>query len=143
MISGIRRRFVNSVEGDPWDANLELRPEAEERTELPAGTAVILAATKAAPGFYPGDEDPADYYRSVVKTALENGGSYGGHRIALPWLRMILAGLESRLVDPDMMWYEAEGDEPEGMILPEIPAYGDIFPTERDVPIGRKKEQGN
>lgn len=135
MISGIRRRFVNSVDGDPWDANLELRPE--ETPNLSAETAVILSAKNAPPGFYPGDGDPADYYRGVVKTALENGGRYGDHRIALPWLRMILAGLESRPVDPDMMWYEIDVDE-QGGVLPEIPPYKDVFPTDRDVITGPK-----
>lgn len=134
MIGAIRRRFENPVERDPWATDLEFAPEAEESTELATDATAFLATRTAAPGFYPGDSDPADYYRGVVKTALANGGMYGDHRIPIPWLRMILAGLESRPMDPNTMWYEIDAGETG--VLADIPSYADLFPSERGVPVG-------
>lgn len=130
MIDGIRRRLSKSVETESWNTDQELEPETEEPTEVPTDTAVILAASQRTPGFSPGNGNLMDYYKSLMKTAIENGGKYGEHEIPIPWLRMILAGLESRYIDPETMWYEVgEGSVSQ---LPEAPRYEDVFPSDGD-----------
>jgi hypothetical protein len=140
MIDGIRRRFAESIDKDPWDTELELEPEVEaEETEvsaIPTDTAVILAATRMSTPSASNDFDSGEYYKSIVKTAIQNGGKYGEHQIPVPWLRMILAGLEWRHVDPEMMWYGVEAGDSGSEGLPEIPSYSDLFPSERDLPEG-------
>ncbi len=138
MIDGIRRRFAKSIDSDPWDVEQQLAPEAEaeETTELPTDNAVILAATKAASHSATNDVDSGEYYKDIVRTAIANGGKYGDHQIPLPWLRMILAGLEWRRIDPEMMWYGVEASGADDGPLPEIPNYEDLFPADRDVPTG-------
>lgn len=136
MIDGIRRRFAKSVDRDVWDADQELEPELEESSELPTDTAVLLAATRVTGEFSPSGSDSADYYKRLVKTAIENGGKHGDHQIPLPWLRMILAGFESKHIEPETMWYGMDESSPGDAPLPEIPAYTDLFPPERDVPTG-------
>ncbi len=139
MIDGIRRKFAKSIDKDPWDTEQELQPEVEvedaETSELPTDTAVILAA-QIPPSSGTNDVDSGEYYKNIVKTAIHNGGKYGRHHIPIPWLRMILAGLEWRQIEPEMMWYgwdvAGSGDED----LPEIPSYRDLFPSEPDAPTG-------
>jgi hypothetical protein len=128
MIGAIRRKFANPTEGDIWDTDQELRPEAES-SELHTDNAVLLAAAQTAPGYFPGDENIMDYYKGIVRTAIENRGRYGDHWIPVPWLRMILAGLESRQIDPDLLWYEVDG---ESMVSShsKVPSYEDLFPSE-------------
>ncbi len=134
MIDGIRRKFGRSIEKDPWDADQELRPEQEESNELPTDTAVLVAATDTVGRFSPSDVNSQDYYKSVVINAIKNGGKHGDHRIPVPWLRMILAGLEYKHIEPEMMWYCVEAGSPAAEPLPEIPSYDDLFPSERDAP---------
>lgn len=129
MIDGLRQRLVKSIAKDPWDADQEFVPETEieELTELPTDTAVIIAATKvSAPST--NDVKAADYYKEFVKTAMQQGGRFNDHQIPIPWLRMILAGLEYKRIEPETMW---EGVEPEnhGGQLPETPSYTDLFPV--------------
>lgn len=133
MIGSIGRRFTRSIERDPWDLSQELEPEVDEASELPTDAAIILATTSVTPGSYPHDNDPVDYYKNIVRTALDNGGKYGDHRIPIPWLRMILAGLESRPMDPELMWYEVDADSL-ASISNEMLAYGDIFPSNNEPP---------
>jgi hypothetical protein len=133
MIDGIRRRFGKSPE-ENWNADLELQPETQETTELPTDTAVLLAASKLPE---PSSETyPSDYYVIIVRTAIEQGGKYGGHQISLPWLRMILAGLESKHIEPEMMWDQDILSADESSTLPKIPAYNDLFPSDPDAPSG-------
>jgi hypothetical protein len=128
MIGAIRRRFANPTEGDIWDADQELRPEPES-SELHTDAAVLLAAAQTAPGYFPGDESLTDYYKGIMMTAIEHKGRYGDHWIPVPWLRMILAGLESRHIDPDLLWYEVDSDSAVTS-HPEVPSYEDLFPSE-------------
>ncbi len=135
MIDGLKRKFVKSIDKDPWDADQEFAPEVEEASELPTDSAVLLAATEAIDTSGSNEIDTAEYYKGLVRTAIENGGKYHGHQIPIPWLRMILAGLESRHVDPEMMWYDAGAaalDSP----LPKTPSYEELFPSEADFPTG-------
>lgn len=135
MIDGIKRRFTKSIDSDPWDADQELEPEVEEASELPTDTAAILAATKAAT---PSSNrvDVAEYYKGLVATAIENDGKYGEHRISIPWLRMISAGLDWRRIQPEDMWYGADAEVPGESPLAGRPAFKDLFPPEGDFPAG-------
>ena len=135
MIGAIRRKFANSLEEGVWDADQELRQEVGESSELQTDTAVFHAAAQTTPGYFRGDESLADYYKGIVRTAIENRGRYGDHWIPVPWLRMILAGLESRHVDPDLLWYEAD-IESAGIPSAEVPSYEELFPAESD-PLAR------
>jgi len=134
MIDGIRRRLTKSIEGDAWDADKELEPEVEESSELLPDTAEVESA-RILPAYSPGDGNLAEYYKSIVKTAIDNDGKYGDHQISVPWLRMILAGLEYRPIEPEMTWYGVETDALANH-PPEIPSYDDLFPSERGVSAG-------
>ncbi len=134
MIDGIRRR-LKSGDSETWDLDEELHPEVEESSDIPTDTAVLVAATEVAPSSSPSEINTGDYYKSLVKTAIDNGGKYGDHRIPIPWLRMVLAGLEWKRVDPESMWYGFEAASL-GEPLGEIPAYTDLFPADRDPPSG-------
>ncbi len=140
MIDGIRRRFAKSTDKDPWDTEQEFEPEAEieesEVSELPTDTAVMLAATRISPSSTTNDVDSGEYYKNILKTAIQNGGKYGEHQIPTPWLRMILAGLEWRHIDPELMWYGFDPSTPGIENLPKIPSYEDLFPSDRDSPTG-------
>ena len=131
MIEGIRRR-LKSV--DLWDADRELGSGTSETTELPTDTAVLVAATPAAGEFSPESAGSSDYYTTLVNIAIENGGRVGDHTISVPWLRMILAGLEMRQIEPDMMWYGFEGDGTRSNSVRKIPPYEELFPGDGDVP---------
>ncbi len=139
MIDGIRRKFAKSIDKDPWNMEQELEHEVEVEdvgiSELPTDSAVILAA-KVPPTSATNEVDSGEYYKNIVKTAIQNGGKYGRHHIPMPWLRMILAGLEWKRVDPEMMWYGWEAAGPGDENLPEIPSYQDLFPSEPDAPTG-------
>jgi hypothetical protein len=131
MIGAIRRKFTNPIDEDDWSTEQELTPEAVEPSALQTDAAVLLAAAQAAPGHFLGDESLTDYYKGIVKTAIDNRGRYGDHWIPVPWLRMILAGLESRHIDPDLWWYEAD-IESAVHAHAEVPPYEDLFPSESD-----------
>lgn len=133
MIDGLKRRFAKSNDKDPWDANQELEPEVEGQAEVSTDKAVLIAATQAADVKGSNDVDTLEYYKGLVKTAIGNGGKYNGHEIPIPWLRMILAGLESRQIDPEMMWYGYDETGMAGALLPEMPTYNDFFPADGDV----------
>ena len=133
MIDGIRRRLVKSIDRDPWDAGQALAPEVGETNELPTDTAVLVAATQATGVYIPAGADAPDYYKSIVSSAIDNGGRYGDHQIPVPWLRMILAGLEMKRIEPEAMWYGVEAGSASGP-LPDVPSYEDLFPGERGAP---------
>ncbi|MDE1852405.1 MAG: hypothetical protein KGI38_01525 [Thaumarchaeota archaeon] len=126
MIDGLRRRFSKSVE-DAWNADLDLQPEVEATTELPTDTTVLLAAQSFAPESRSNDVDMKDYYKSLVQTAIQQGGKYRGRQMSVPWLRMILAGLESKPIPAEMMWQGEEPAEPGESNLPRTPSYEDVF----------------
>lgn len=136
MIDGIRRRFGKSIDGDPWDAGRELTPEMVETVRFPTDATVLVAATHARGEYIPAGADAPDYYKSLVSAAIENGGKYGDHQMSIPWLRMILAGLDQRFIEPETMWYGVEAGGPGGP-LPEIPSYEDLFPGNGETPTPR------
>lgn len=132
MIDGLRQKLAKTMaKDDPWDADQELGQESEfeELNELPTDKAVIIAATEAVLPPASHDLDPADYYKSIVKAAIEHGGRYNGHQIPIPWLRMVQAGLEYRKIETEQMWEEFEPEfKAEGRLESE-PSYDDLFPT--------------
>ncbi len=138
MIDGIKRRFVKSIDRDPWEVDQVLEPETdvEEAFELQTDTVAIPEVTTVAPPAPTNDVNSGEYYKSLVMTAIQNGGKYRDHQIPIPWLRMILAGLEWRRIDPETMWYGVDASGEGGERLPEIPAYDDLFPSDRDAPTG-------
>jgi hypothetical protein len=136
MIDGITRRLGKATARDPWGAIEGLKPEIEENPELPADTAALEAATHASGRYAPDDPSTPDYYMSLVRTAIENGGRHGHHSIPIPWLRMILAGLESKQIEPEVMWYEIEAGETRRERMPEIPPYEDFFQSSRNAQAG-------
>jgi len=131
MIDGIKRKLVRSIDRDPWDTEQEFEPdEATEPPELPTDAADMIAAPQVAPDSTTNDVDSGEYYKNIVRTAIENGGKYRDHQIPIPWLRMILAGLEWKHVDPEMMWYGVEAATPGEPPLPGMPGYDSLFPEE-------------
>jgi hypothetical protein len=129
MIDGLRRRLTESIDGDAWDANQELQPEVEEDTsELPNDKAALPAGTKMTTEPTSNEVNLQDYYRGLIMTAIEQGGSYRGQQMSVPWLRMTLAGLESRPIEPEVIWEDAARSAPDQ--LAEIPSYDDLFPLQ-------------
>jgi len=130
MIDGIRKRLARPIREDPWSPDLELKPDVSPVTELPTDASVLVATSEVVGHYAPADVNAPGYYESLVQTAIENGGKYGGHIIPIPWLRMIQAGLEFKHVDTEMMWY---GFEP-GVGMDErrskFPSYGAVFPSD-------------
>jgi len=128
MIDGIRRR-LGSVNGDAWDASLEFSQEVPETAEPHSDTSVFMAAPRVV-GEYSPTDGSTDYYKSLVSAAIKNGGKHGDHRMPIPWLRMIQAGLEFRRVDPEMMWYGVEAGDTRIESLAEVPPYESLFPSD-------------
>lgn len=132
MIDGIRRRFGKTTANDSWDSDQDLKPEIEEDTGLSTDTAVSALLAYASGRYAPDNATTPDYYKSLVQTAIENGGRHGDHSISIPWLRMILAGLESKQIEPSMMWYGIEARETEGEAIGGVPSYEDLFQSSRE-----------
>jgi hypothetical protein len=129
MIEGLRRR-LGTIDKDLWDANLELEPETEDSAELSSETNVPVRDLNTPPEGS-NDTSTAEYYKCLVNAAIENGGRLGDHQISIPWLRMILAGLEFRRVEPEMMWYGVESG-PQEAPFADIPSFDRLFPSEKD-----------
>jgi hypothetical protein len=142
MIDGIRRRFARAKRDDAWNAEKELEPKVEEASCFSKDTLVNLARTRSATDPSSNDIKMADYYKGLVRTAIANGGRYADHPISVPWLRMILAGLEMRQNEPKTMWAEVDSGSPGFGSLSEVPSYSDLFPSIRDTPSGLRPHLG-
>jgi hypothetical protein len=131
MIDGLRQKLAKTMaKEDPWDADQELVQESEfeELTELPTDRAVTMGATDAVLPPSGHDLNTADYYKSIVKAAIEHGGRYNGHKIPIPWLRMVQAGLEYHKIETEQMWEGMEGaDSKADSRFERVPAYDDMF----------------
>ena len=132
MIYGIRRRLTNTVAGESRGADKGPKPAMGDESEQPEDIAVPEVVNHASGRYVPDDPSTPDYYKSLVQTAIENGGKHGYHSISVPWLRMILAGLESRQIEPEVMWYGIEAGETKGEPITEIPPYENLFQVSRD-----------
>lgn len=129
MIGGLRRMLSGDVEY-VWSTDQELKPEISGSPEFHDGAAVLLTMPKPTGVGGTNDVSMKEYYKAVLGIAIENGGWYQGQTMSVAWLRMTLAGLESRPFPPEAMWGEERGpvtDEP-GRALP---SYADLFPEER------------
>jgi hypothetical protein len=129
MINGIRRRLGNASAAD---LDLGLKPEIDVNAEPSRERKVLQAAATASGHYIPDDPGTPDYYKNLVRTAIENGGRHGYHSISIPWLRMILAGLESKQIEPEMMWYGIEAGEIRREQTPAVPSYENLFQSGRD-----------
>jgi hypothetical protein len=123
VMDSFRRRFSKSAPKDPWATDLSLEPEAEDVSELPGESTVLL--TKVQPHPTSNDVDMKEYYRGLISAAIKHGGEHNGQRISIPWLRMTLAGLEDRPIPAEMMW---EGVQ--DATAPDMPGFGRLFPAE-------------
>jgi len=132
MIDGIRRKLGKSAAGEAWRADEELAPATEDIAELTGDIKVSSGTTEASGRYFPDNPGAPDYYKTLVQTAIDHGGRLGYHSMSIPWLRMILAGLESKQIEPEMMWYGIDSRQARGEGLPEIPAYEDLFHSSRD-----------
>ena len=129
MIGLIRRRLLKSTDIDRWDTSQVLAPEPEATPEVAPATPVYTSTPATPPGYSPEACSLTDYYKGVVSSALENGGMYGGHHIPISWLRLILAGLEGRPIEPEAMWYAADpGAQPNQQSG--VPTFEDLFPSD-------------
>lgn len=127
MIGGFGRE-------DQWDARAALEPASSLVYETPSQEAVI-PQPRTALEFSSKTWNSSEYYRSFVRSAIEQGGKFAGYRISVPWLRRILAGLEGRHIEEDEMWDgigESGFDEPR--LRPDNPSYNKLFPTRNDAP---------
>lgn len=136
MIDGIRRRFANAIDDDAWNADQELEPEVEEPSCFSKDTEAIFARTQSTTEPSSNDIKMADYFKGLVRTAIANGGRYPDHQISVPWLRMILAGLEMRHIEPKMMWAKVDSSSPGEGSLSEMPSHSELFPSSRDTRSG-------
>lgn len=129
MIGNIRRKFTGLASVDLWDVNQELQPELDQVPE--SGYLAVDPALGVATGYGPAAAGMKDYCLNVVQTAITKQGWYGGMRISVPWLRMTLAGLESRHVPAEMMWEGAQEPGPDERRNPGVPSYDSVFESER------------
>ena len=134
MIDGIRRRFGKTTSGGSWASDQELKPEIGEEGELATDASVSVVVAYPMGRYSPEDARTPDYYKSLVQTAIENGGRHGGQSIPVPWLRMILAGFELKQIEPSMMWYGIEPGEAEREAMDGVPPYEVLFQSHRDTP---------
>ena len=129
MIGGLRRVFSGDV-GHIWGIDQELKSEVSGNSEYRGGAAVVLTTPKPTDVEETNDVSMKEYYKAVLEVAIESGGWYQGQAISVAWLRMTLAGLESRPFPPEAMWTDERAlatGEP-GRTLP---SYADLFPEEK------------
>lgn len=129
MIGGIRRRFSETMNTDLWDVNQRLQPDQESTSGV--GRASVVPRTGTGVSFGPVEASMKDYYKTIVQTAIEHEGWYGGMYMSIPWLRMTLAGLESRAFVPEMMWEGVEEQRLGERRVTGTPSYDAIFEAER------------
>jgi hypothetical protein len=127
MISELRRRLVRSDGIERWDANQRLDRDLERVTELPEDRAVLPITTSLT--FRPSIDNitMTDYCTGLVKAAITQGGAHDQYQMPVPWLRMILAGLEGKPIEPQKMWEGVEASSFSGGPNPSLPPYDEVF----------------
>ena len=116
------------MDRDPWDANQSLDAEADGASEQVEDNELLLTVPRGASPQGSNELKDVDLYRSVLTAAIEHGGRVGDHTLPVPWLRMTLAGLDFKLVEPEMMWYGFLSEGPGDESLSGAPGYGALFP---------------
>ena len=124
MISGIKRMFGGSEEeGHTFEKRVHREPVA---VEPPSGQMEDLPSTERRGYFVPYDADVVQRQLDMVRAAIAQGGRFGDHEIPVPWLRMMLAGLEGRSIDQDAAW-EGIAAPPRKDPVEESPTYQELF----------------
>jgi hypothetical protein len=126
MIDELLRKLAKSGDTYDWPLEEALRPTKDDSSELPTESRLLSPSWPNAI-FSPGGPNSPDYYKRMVQAAIENGGECAGHYIPVPWLKMILAGLEFRRIEPEALWegVEARGPADAGF-------YYALFPSESE-----------
>lgn len=125
MIGDIRRK-LRQTDASSWDVNLALQAEESVISERFDAALVLNRPPKEYPFRNP---TAREYYTNLVRSAIAGGGWYGNTQISIPWLRMTLAGLESKRFDPEMMWNGMEEDAPPQPNVSETLSYEALFPS--------------
>lgn len=127
MIGIFKRAFRGTDEEEPsWDVEEELpEPKPVETHRDQVGE---LPSTGRRGVFVPYDTDVVQRQVELIRAALAQGGRFGDHEIPVPWLRMMLAGLEGRPTDQDAIW-EGIASPPRKEPVEESPTYQELFPT--------------
>ena len=129
MIDGLRRMLSGDV-GYVWGIDQELKPEVSGNSEYHDGAPVVLTTPKPTDMGETNDVNMKKYCKTLLEAAIESGGWYRGQAISVAWLRMTLAGLESRPFPPEAMWGE-ERAPATGEPGRALPSYADLFPEEK------------
>jgi hypothetical protein len=129
MIGGLKRRLTKSVYGDAaWDMNSRFESNAGDKRGVPEGVSALAEADGY--GRESNDVDMKEYYKGVIKAAIQQRGTFNGQSMSVHWLRMILSGLEMRPVPPEAMW-----DEDVAMAFgaprPGLPQFEELFPSDQ------------
>ena len=127
MIEGLKKRFgIPGVETD-WAVDQELESEGAE--ELSSDSAVLLATNLPKSHPVSNDVDLREYYRGVMRAAIQHEGRYQEHQMPFHWLVMTLAGLEMRPISLEALW-ERDGTT-SSLIFPGVSLYEELFPSDR------------
>ncbi len=118
---GKLKRMMAWSDGDAaaWGLDQQLQVMEEDPTEEETEE-TSLEEPETQPegltGWSPGSN--RDHYADLVRSSIENGGKYGDQHIHIGWLRMILARLEGRDIEPDAQWEGFEPSLPEAELSP-------------------------
>jgi hypothetical protein len=121
MITVIKRMFRGTEEGAPSRFDREALSESG-----PAERSEEQSDAEHRGYFVPYDTDITKMQVELVRAAIAQGGRFGDHEIPIPWLRMMLAGLEGRPIDQDAAW-EGLAAPPRKDPVEESPTYQELF----------------
>jgi hypothetical protein len=122
LIGIFRRVFRNPDDEEPqWTPERELHET--EKIEEGADQ-----QTEHRGYFVPYDIGAVQRQVEMIRAAIGQGGKFGDHEIPVPWLRMMLAGLEGRAIDQDTMW-EGIASPLRNDLVEESPTYRELFPS--------------
>lgn len=134
MIEGIRRMVSSSGGGDPWDADRELEPEVKVDFEFPVENTIMVSPIRKVHSFSPKTLGEVEFQKKLVQSALEHGGRFDSYAISISWLRMIMAGLEGRPIEPEEAWRDVEAPDPDDFLQNLESSYQKLFPASKDSP---------
>jgi hypothetical protein len=127
LIEGLKKRFgIPGVETD-WAVDQEL--ESEGAAELPSDSTVLLATRFPKSHPVSNDVDLREYYRGVMRAAIQHEGRYQGQQMPFHWLVMTLAGLEMRPISLEALW--ERGGMASSSIFSDVSLYEELFPSDK------------